>query len=180
VLINMENDKVYYYAIYGEIESPIAITAGYCKDYDDIIKFLDNTKYAPKGTKLFYAQISKESYDIANKMFDICERNKYMLNWVNFLFNVITTMINDDSYFQEDTDVAFVNSLKMMNTFVKYDKAIMLMGKDEISDILYNAKIAKRKAKKNSPEDRALGMIIEKYEKRLTLLSSGNCNVFFV
>lgn len=176
----MENDKVYYYAIYGETESPIAIIAGECNNYDDIIKFLNNTKYAPKGTRLFYAQISKESYGIANKIFDIYERNKYMLNWLNLLFNAITTMINDDSYTQDDIDVAFVNSLKMMNTFALYDKATLLMGKVEISDILYNAKAAKRKAKKKSPEYGALEMIIEKYEKRLTLLSSGNCNVFFV
>jgi hypothetical protein len=44
----------------------------------------------------------------------------------------------------------------MMNTFVKYDKATLLMGKDEISDILYNAKVAMKKAKKKSPEYGAL------------------------
>ena len=54
------------------------------------------------------------------------------------------------------------------------------MGKDEFSDILHNAKGAKKRTKKNSPEYKALEMIIEKYEKRLTILSNSNGNVFFV
>jgi hypothetical protein len=172
-------DKVYFYAIFGELKDPITVTTGYCNKYEDIILLLDNPKYAPKGTRISYTVISEKSYGLADQMLDIYEKNKRMLPWVTYLFNVITAMV-DDEEFEYDIDVAFENALRMLNTFVKYDKSTMLMGKEEYEDILKNAKVAIKKAEAKSPEYGALELLIEKHEKRLALLNSGNHNIIIV
>jgi hypothetical protein len=135
----MKNDEVYYYTIYGDVENPITTTVGSCDKYENIAATINSAKnadIAPQGTKVFYAQVSRESYDIFSEMFALLEHNPYVKYRFSFMLNGFNKLITSRSISMKDVDESLSALLIMLKTFAIYEPNVNAMDKESIIKVV--------------------------------------------